>query len=187
MNLKIKTMSKYIIIIIVGMLTTVSSCSVNKFVSTPKEISTFVNGMYFKGEKTKGNTLNRFFSGEIISVEEDGMHLLTFGKVDTLIYLSKNKIKKGKISIALSSDSPEKYAAWGIINFLPFAHGVFGVITLPITAITTSAIISDATRGGYRIGYPKEIAWEDMHKFARFPQGIPPNVDLRTIKRLREE
>lgn len=179
-------MSRHIIVIVVSILIT-SSCSVNKYVSTPKEISTFVNGMYFKGEKKKGNSLDRFFKGEIIAVEENGLHLLTFGKIDTVIYLPKNDVKRGKISIALSSDKPGKYGAWGLINFLPFAHGVFGVFSLPITAITTGTIISDAARGGYRIRYPKEIAWEDMHKFARFPQGIPSNIDLRDIKRILPE
>jgi hypothetical protein len=32
--------------------------------------------------------------------------------------------------------------------------------------------------------YPKEIDWNDLSKFARFPQGMPPNVKLEEIKRV---
>jgi hypothetical protein len=40
----------------------------------------------------------------------------------------------------------------------------------------------DAAKGVYRVNYPKNVNWEDMSKFARFPQGIPDAVDVKSIK-----
>jgi hypothetical protein len=169
---------------LIFMLLIVSSCSVNKYIAKPKHISTFVNGMYFKGIKFRGKNFTRYFEGEIIALEDEGIYILTFGKEDELIFLNKDEIKKGRIYVALSSDKPESFSAWALINVLPVAHGWFGIFTLPITAAASGSIITDAKKRGYRMRYPKEIDWNDLSKFARFPQGMPPNVKLEEIKRV---
>lgn len=61
-------------------------------------------------------------------------------------------------------------------------HGFWGVITLPINISTAASMNSSSNSSAYRMKYPDNISWNEMSKFARFPQGIPENIDLNLIE-----
>ena len=78
---------------------------------------------------------------------------------------------------ALSTIIPFPDPAAG--GLMPF-HGYLAAITLPINLIVTSVVTrSSETAFVYS---EKEMNYEKLKMFARFPQGIPPNIDITHIK-----
>jgi hypothetical protein len=66
----------------------------------------------------------------------------------------------------------------GIIN--PFIHGYYALITLPMHLIVT---ITESTLGENAFKYSdKNMTYGKLRMFARYPQGIPPEIDLTSIK-----
>jgi hypothetical protein len=66
--------------------------------------------------------------------------------------------------------------AWGIVGTLStISHGILAIISGPIWIGTTIASAAYESRQGlYR--YPAE-SWQDLRRWARFPQGLPRGVD----------
>jgi hypothetical protein len=63
---------------------------------------------------------------------------------------------------------------------LPFIHGWYSIFTIPIHLIVT---ISVTASGENAFKYNnKKMTYEELKMFARFPQGIPPDIDLANVK-----
>lgn len=63
---------------------------------------------------------------------------------------------------------------------LPFIHGAISIFTLPIHLIVT---ITATATGENAFKYSdKNMTYDKLRMFARFPQGIPPNIKLANIK-----
>ena len=54
--------------------------------------------------------------------------------------------------------------------------------SLPINLMITIPIGISAAHDTYKMNYPKNVSWNQMSKFARFPQGIPDHIDLDQIE-----
>ncbi len=156
----------------------IGACKTPTYLSKPKDFKDQVTGLHFACS-LDGKTE---IIGEIIAVDSSTIKLLPING-DGLMTISKDEIEKGDVIVALTSDNPQKIKTWStIVNFMPLAHGYFAVFTLPITLVSTIPMSYDAAKGVYRVNYPKNVNWEDMSKFARFPQGIPDAVDIKSIK-----
>jgi hypothetical protein len=67
-------------------------------------------------------------------------------------------------------------AAWTVLGTLSTAsHGVGLILTAPFWVISGAASTAKQSRCGY-VRYPPAIR-EDFLPYARFPQGLPPEVD----------
>jgi hypothetical protein len=140
--------------------------------------------MYIRTENKTKTVRNRFVNGEIIAVEKAGMYILTQGKEDSLRYVEKLALKHARISIALMVDDPERIKRRSyLMGLIHFIHGWWNIFTFPLTGAPRQAIVGGAIKKGYFIKYPEAINWEELSKFARFPQGMPPNMDLKDIQR----
>ena len=62
---------------------------------------------------------------------------------------------------------------------MPF-HGFYALLSIPINLIVT---ISVTKAGEKAFTYSnKKMTYDKLKMFARFPQGIPPNIDIASIK-----
>jgi hypothetical protein len=59
-------------------------------------------------------------------------------------------------------------------------HGFFSILTAPVNVIVTGAVTASA-KNEFRYR-KKQITFKELPMFARFPQGIPPNIDIASIK-----
>ena len=153
------------------------TCKSPSYLSEPKNFQNNVNGLYFECQiEGKEKVI-----GEIIEVDPDALKLLLIN--GDLITLSKNQIETGDILVALTSDNPKKIKTWSTINnVLVLGHGFWAVLTLPVNLASTIPMSYSASKGVYRVNYPKNVYWENLSKFARFPQGIPAGIDLKSIE-----
>ncbi len=62
---------------------------------------------------------------------------------------------------------------------MTLSHGWFSILTMPVNLIAT--ITAHITSQHEHVLRKKDIAPEALSLFARFPQGIPPNVSLGDI------
>jgi hypothetical protein len=86
----------------------------------------------------------------------------------------------------LSYAKHENYGkAIAIFSIIPFSHGAFGLLTLPLNLITTISV-AVSTQKSFRYD-DKDYSLEKLNMFARFPQGIPPNIDISEITYLLSE
>lgn len=156
------------------------SCKSPDYLSKPMDFSHHVKGLFLEARiDGKSKIL-----GEIIEVNSEAIVILPIDKDEkTIMTIAKDKIQDADIIIAATSDNPGAISAWaGLINIAPIGHGVFMVLSVPINIATTIPIGMDAAKGTYRMKYPKNVSWDEMSKFARFPQGIPSHINLDQIK-----
>jgi len=155
-----------------------ASCSSPKYVSKPKDFGNRVKGLFIK-ITTKEN--RSVIPGEIIEVLPNEIKILPIDR--PLISIRKERILKAEILVALTSDNPEGISAWAaLVNLTAIGHGLYAFISVPINAIATASISHDAVKSTYRVKYPDAIDWEEINKFARFPQGIPSMINESYIQ-----
>ncbi|MBK8669150.1 MAG: hypothetical protein IPN89_06660 [Saprospiraceae bacterium] len=132
-----------------------------------------------KNDTRSGNQKNDARSGDIknkvmVTPSKSNLPILT---------VKKDSIRSAEIIVSLTSDHPDNISNWAsLINFTTLGHGFWGIITLPMNLAITIPIAKDASKGTYRVKYPVGVDWVNMSKFARFPQGIPRNINPIDIK-----
>ena len=151
----------------------ITSCSSPKHVLTPNELKKNTKGLYSKITlKSTTNGVN----GELIEVTDKQITLLT---KDGILSFKKENIKESIILVSLTVNNPRRINSWAsLINLLSLGHGYWAVFSLPPTIAITNGITSEK----YIMNYPENVKWEQLHKFARFPQGIPKEIDRQSIR-----
>ena len=172
-------MKKSILLILIT-LVFLGACNSPKHLAKPMEFRQYVKGLFFQAKLKQGAKV----LGEIIEVNDKAIILLPLDETSSrIITISRELINKAEIVIASTSDNPKGISTWaGLNNITVLGHGGFGIFTLPINLATTIAIDADATTTTYRVKYPNQISWDEIAKFARFPQGIPQNISPNAIK-----
>ena len=167
------------IFLIIAVCCLIASCRSPSYLPYPNEFKHHVRGLHFKGFLNDGEKIE----GEIIAVEGEQLFLRPNVHPEVQMQrISKDILNKGEIVVATTSNKPRQISnAAGFMNIIPLSHGFLGLITIPITLITSISIANDAASGTYSIKYPNDINWADLQKFARFPQGIPAEVKLEDI------
>ena len=148
----------------------ICSCKTSSNLIAPQDFTTQVKGLQLEftlyDEKIKG---------EIIEVTPDAMMVMVEYKITRFIIVPVNAIQKAEIIVASTSDDPDKFRAMPfLLAASSLGHGFFGAFSLPINLICTIGVSLDASKGSYRMKYPDDVGWSKLHKFARFPQGLPP-------------
>lgn len=165
---------KLIFLILIPLL--LASCKTNTYLPSPAELKYHTKGMWFDCElpdKTKVN-------GELITVENNQLIILPlFGEA---IAIKRNDIKEGNIQISLTTNYQDKLSRGGLIPLLVISHGYWFIFTLPINLAIVVPTLATHKSGSYVVKYPNAVTWEQMSKFARFPQGIPKNSDLPMLR-----
>jgi hypothetical protein len=88
-------------------------------------------------------------------------------------------VKKGLVARYSSEAGPiAGFAALGVVSTI--SNGYLLGITAPLWIITGIVASSSESRAPLR-GVPP-LVWADLAAYARFPQGLPPGIDLGEIR-----
>jgi len=156
----------YCIAIIVACMTL--GCAAPGFLPTRSEIDVNEFGSYIRVAQKHQPTV----TGELISVDTTEIIVLS-KQQDKIIPLRIPRASITWYSIRYAN------AESGWLVLLPLssiAHGYYGVFTFPINSIVAGA---SATPYDYS---KKTLPYTKLNMFARFPQGLPPGVDLASLK-----
>ena len=117
------------------------------------------------------------YSGEFIAVDENVVYLL----YNSVYQIPRHKIYSSVLE--LDSKSSTGYGLWtagGTVS--TFSNGYFLVITAPLWLLVgIPSTVGESSRDRYEIEYPKDVYWEKVKKYARFPQGVS-DIDLTSLK-----
>jgi len=155
------------------------ACTTPNYLSSPKDFKYHVKGLFLEFKLDKKTKI----IGEIIEVNSDYVIILPVDSHIGIQTIFKDRIEKADVIVSLTSDNPKKINTWaGLMPILSLGHGYWGVFTLPINLAVAVPMSNASMKGTYAIKYPDNISWDDMSKFARFPQGIPRNIKLESIR-----
>lgn len=102
----------------------------------------------------------------------------SYYRESNFVRLNKLDIQQARILLARSTPREAVTPILTIFNYvLPFTQSVVGILTFP-TAILISTTSVHVPRGKYFFfDYPKDASWEKLKHFARFPAGMPEEID----------
>ncbi len=113
--------------------------------------------------------------GELVAVDKDSLYVLSDGGLDAVALSS---IRKAKL-MSYRSGSGEP-ALWTLLGTLSTAsHGVGLIITAPVWILVGSSIAAGQSHAP-ELKRP-EHAWAELRAFARFPQGLPHDLDRDSL------
>jgi len=159
-----------------GLLLSFTGCKAPSYIPGPSQLASHVQGLpvqvHFMGSRTR--------RGELIAVTDDKLFALPYeGSDKSMQVISKSEVKRVHILVARTYDDLSKVGTLATINSVLFPlHGWWMVFTGPINW----GISARESYSYYTIEYPDAIAWGALHQYARFPQGLPPNVALEDIR-----
>ena len=149
-----------------------SSCKSPAYLPPSNKIGVNEYGSYIRiVRKTASN-----IDGELIAIDTNEIVVLTEDTKEC-ITVPISEVERFKLKYA----APRNYG-WTIPVFIvyPFIHGIYSIITMPIHLIVT---ITVTVTGQNAFTYSdKDMTYDKLRMFARFPQGIPPHIDLASIK-----
>jgi hypothetical protein len=111
--------------------------------------------------------------GELLAADEDSL-VLARGDYVTLVPPACIET----VTVAAFEGAPGQTIAWGVVGSLStVSHGLFLIFSLPIWVATTGGATYGHSKAGYieadfRKARGAEV--ENVRKWARFPQGLPP-------------
>lgn len=150
------------------------ACSTPAYLPSYKEVGQNQYGAYIKIRQLEGGRVK----GELLAVGQHELIILCNNNDKRTV---KTVLKDNLYDYKILYAKPERYA-WTIpvYSLLTLSHGFIAILTLPLNLIVTSAV-SISGNDTYNYAYA-ELSYEQLKMFARFPQGIPPNVNLADIK-----
>lgn len=163
----------HINILHIGLLTIIiGSCTSPMYLPSSDKIDVNEYGSYIKiVPKTASN-----IDGELISIDSNKIVVLT-EEAKKCVTVSIHEINRFSLQYAES-----KHYGWaipfGII--LPFIHGAYSALTFPLHLIVSISVISGG-KNAFKYS-DKNMTYEQLKMFARFPQGIPADIDIASIK-----
>ncbi len=151
-----------------------SSCKTPAYLPEAEEIGVNQFGSYITVDLTEGSEVE----GELIAIDSLNIMVLTKEKdINQFLIIPTGDISSFKLMYA----QPKQYglAIPGSV-LLSISHGIFAVFTAPANIIVTSITTA---RGANAFTYREtDMSWDDLKMFARFPQGIPPGIEMANLK-----
>lgn len=123
------------------------------------------------------DSTRQIVEGEFIAVDNDTVYVLVGDKLDA------SKAADIRVArIILFNNDAAGYGVWTILTSLgTISNGGFMIFTLPMTLVTgILTTVAESKRVNF-FEYP-EHDWGALSKYARFPQGIPPGVNVDDLK-----
>lgn len=159
-------------VLIPAMALMVSSCSHIKGLPSSDKLDVHQYGSYILLTYKP----DRMVEGELIAVDSTQIVVLSESSQKCVAVSSKD-VKRYTVYYA-----DHKRYGWTFPLFLtyPVIHGMLSAISIPIHLIITSSVIASSDKA---FTYTENtLKYDELKMFARFPQNIPPNVELVNIK-----
>jgi hypothetical protein len=154
----------------------IGSCTSPRYLPKPEEIDVNQYGSYIVILKNSG----AYVKGELIAIDSNRIIVLAESERDNIAQPIIVSVSDAKC-FTLKYAKPKHYG-WTIPLFTlaTIGHGAFLLITAPINLIVT---ISVTTAGESAYEYnDRKMTYDKLKMFARFPQGLPPNVDMASLR-----
>ncbi len=127
-------------------------------------------GAWIDLRHTQGNEKGRVM-GELISVGSDSVYVLT---QNGFLAIPKVLIKRTRITGFNSHHGT--LALWTLMGTLSVgSHGYYLMLTAPVWIISGTIASASQSRAPIK-EYPTDM-WDDIRMYARFPQGLPKNIN----------
>lgn len=151
-----------------------TSCSRKAYLPKYTEYYKSIYGSYIEVRQKSVAT-----RGELISVDSTQIIVLE-DKTQFCNSILISEITSYKLLYA----NPPNRALTNTLNFLLTAfHGGFMIVTIPMN-IASSIIIYSTTKKAYTYTN-KDLKYDQLRMFARFPQGLPPHVNLDQLQNIK--
>jgi hypothetical protein len=139
------------------------------------EIDVNPYGSYIMVTQKKGVDVE----GELLAIDSSKIIILT--QTDTTrpkksAIVSLKNVSKFKLLYA----KPANYDWSALLPLSAISHGWYLILTFPMNLIATISVFTGA-KNAFTYN-DEEITLKELKKFARFPQGIPPDIDIKSIK-----
>lgn len=119
----------------------------------------------------------RSFEGEFIAVGNDSLYILTSGKTQSISLPTVDTAR-----IILYNTNTSGYALWtSLLSIGTLSNGAFATFTLPVSLVTGILITNAESKRINYFDYPNN-SWEELKKYARFPQGLPKGIRTEDLK-----
>lgn len=150
----------------------ISSCASPEYLPLPDNIDMNEYGSYITIIHKTANNIE----GELIAIDSNQIVVLT-NEEKKCVTVPLGEVQRFSLEYAIP-----KHYGWTIPVFTvaTIAHGWFLILTAPINFIVTMSVTA---AGEKAFKYTdKKMTYDKLKMFARFPQGIPTNIDLASIK-----
>lgn len=165
-------MIKSKIILLVVSIFIFASCKTNKNLPKYTEIDIHRFGSFIELNYRSDEHL----AGELIAVEKDSIVVLN-DENNSCLKVAKAQIHNYYVRFA----NPKHYGYFiPLLMLSTISHGYFSIITLPANLIGT-IVIASTGESAYKMDQ-KELSYEQMKMYARFPQGVPEGIPIEKIK-----
>ncbi len=117
--------------------------------------------------------------GELISITREYVHILRVGQPGAaLVYVRTADVAKASV---YTYEYEGGLGVFGLLGTLStISHGFFLALTAPVWIISTAIAVA-AESAHVELEYPEDNSLEELSRWARFPQGIPPNIDEEAL------
>lgn len=160
-------------IIITGLFAIIiSSCTSPRYLPSSDKIDVNEYGSYISITRKKTSNID----GELIAIDSNKIIVLT-ENTKKCVTVPVNEVERFSLRYA----KPKNYE-WTIpvYTLSTITHGYYIILTAPVNLIVT---ISVTVAGKNAFKYSdKNMTYDKLKMFARFPQGIPTNIGIESIK-----
>lgn len=160
-------------IIITGLFAIIiSSCTSPRYLPSSDKIDVNEYGSYISITRKKTSNID----GELIAIDSNKIIVLT-ENTKKCVTVPVNEVERFSLRYA----KPKNYE-WTIpvYTLSTISHGNYIILTAPVNLIVT---ISVTVAGKNAFKYSdKNMTYDKLKMFARFPQGIPTNIGIESIK-----
>jgi len=154
-----------------------SACKTNKLLPEPQYYSVNPYGTLIsfkdkiKGEKIKGELIDAGEHSFKVLAKEGLREYKPEDVTDMILLISRTSGKTDMIKI------------WGILNpFTTIAHGFYLILSLPVNIAISASTIAISEKAYYFIPLENYDYMIFLHKFARYPQGMPEGIIIKNIR-----
>jgi hypothetical protein len=148
-----------------------SSCSSPKYLTSAKAIGVNPHGSHIRIHIKKGPNIE----GELIAIDTNYIVVLVADSNQCRMV----PVQDAKKFILQYAKPKNYYWAIPLYTLSTISHGLFLFITAPLNILVTTIV---AVNGETAFVYNnKNLTFEQLKMFARFPQGIPESIDISQI------
>ncbi|EQB63221.1 MAG: hypothetical protein RBG1_1C00001G0800 [candidate division Zixibacteria bacterium RBG-1] len=125
-------------------------------------------------EKGKKKEKKKKVQGELLAVSSDTLYVLSY---DWLFAIEKASVRK--VEVELSPSISGGLWVWTLVGTAStLSHGYFLFASAPVWLLVGSVTAASASSKSSKLKLREaelQFQWEDLRRFARYPQGLPPN------------
>jgi len=156
----------YSALVLIGL--ALSACTVPRYVPKSGDLDVNVYGSYIIITPIEGSNVK----GELLAVDTNCLTvLIDIGKQKKVTFVPLNQVKDYTLRYAQTKNYWWSIPAFTLICLF---HGYYAVLTAPVNLVLTAGITLSASNV-FKY-HKKDITYNDLKMFARFPEGIPANV-----------